>query len=79
MKRPETAEDWEAMTDSQVVTIGQDYGAHVSVAAQAEMVRRLIVALDRLRNASEKASRRLELLTAVLIVLTVVLVIEAIR
>jgi hypothetical protein len=46
MPPPKTAEEWAAMTDDEVRTIGQDYGAHVSVVAQAEMMRRLIVALE---------------------------------
>jgi len=76
-KRPETAEEWAALSDAEVVTIGQEYGAHSSVTAQTEMMRRLTVALEESKKASNKAAGRLLFATWVLVVLTAVLALDA--
>jgi hypothetical protein len=66
-KRPETADDCAALSDAEVVIIGQDYGAHFSVTAQSEMTRRLITALLESKASSDRAASRLLMaLTAVL-------------
>lgn len=71
---PKTHEEWAAMSDEQVQETVQAWGGHAGVGAQAEMMRRLIVALREFRDASARASRRLEYLTAAIAVLTVLLV-----
>jgi hypothetical protein len=72
-KRPETADDWATLSDAEVLMIGEDYGAHLSVTAQNEMTRRLIVALMESGASSDRAARRLLIASWILVVLTAVL------
>jgi len=76
------ADDTRKMTVSQLVElaggtiIGTPSGMKVQK-AQAEINRRLIEALNASKEATKKYSRRIEFLTWVLVVLTIILVITA--
>jgi DNA-binding MurR/RpiR family transcriptional regulator len=56
---PQSAEAWQGLSDGDLVVIGQDYGAHVSVIAQAESMRRLKVALIAFKESADSATARL--------------------
>lgn len=72
------ANDIQGMSDADLVTnVGRNYGPARTIAFQLEMTRRLMNALDRSAASADKAARRLFWLTAVLVVLTLVLIFKA--
>jgi hypothetical protein len=71
---PRSPEAWNELSDEDLRDLGMDYGAHVSVVAQAEISRRLIRALHEFRVASDRASAVMIRLTRTLVVLTIALV-----
>jgi hypothetical protein len=67
----------EAADDNRLVEMVRgNYGPGGNAAIQAEMTRRLLVALDRSARASDRSGRILIALTVVLVILTIVLIVR---
>jgi hypothetical protein len=79
---PEKASDWAALTDDELFVlrrkIERDNLWNFATRLENELTTRLILALSGLRRSSDTAARRLELLTRVLVLLTIVIAVFSI-
>jgi hypothetical protein len=73
MEIPQRPEEWYALEDDQLFDIALSGRSGV---AEHEISRRLIVALTQFKDSADRASQRLIWLTAAILALTVVIVVD---
>ena len=78
MHVPETPEGWQRLSDDELAAIAHANVADRIHAVEVESNRRLVVALKDHKESADRAARRIEVLTVVLVVATLALLIPEI-